>query len=103
MNRFRLLLPTAILSGFVMLMTIQSFAQTDKFRQSKDSIPNRYIVVLEDDAVTPDFVFSPLPHSLQIGMLSQELAYTHDGTIGHVYTSALNGFSVEMSAEDAEA
>ena len=103
MKKFRLLHLVAPSFAFGILLASQCLSQTDKLRQAKDPIPNRSIVVLDDDAVARDFVFSPVPEKLQIGILSRELAYVHDGTVEHVYTSALKGFSVEMSARDAEA
>ena len=71
--------------------------QTDKFREAKNPIPNRYIVVLSEN---PDERFSG--HT-QVDFLSSELTAEYGGRIDKVFKSAMKGFSVEMTPESAEA
>jgi subtilisin family serine protease len=68
----------------------------DKIRKSSHKIENNYIVVLNDAVIGEKGRFSIAPY------VADELALTHKGKLKHVYQNALNGFAVEMSAEDAE-
>ena len=65
-------------------------------RHPGNSIPNNYIVVLDQD-VTPD--------SGDFGQASADadalIAKTKSGRLKHVYADALHGFAAEMSEEDA--
>lgn len=67
-----------------------------KLRKNDNKIENSYIVVLEDSVVGERGLFSIAP------FIASELAATHRGKLKHVYQHALNGFAVEMTAEDAE-
>ena len=67
-----------------------------KFRKNPNKIENSYIVVLNNKVVGEQGLFSIAPY------IAAELAGTHRGKLKHVYQHALNGFAVEMSAEDAE-
>ena len=69
----------------------------DKLRKNPNKIENSYIVVLDDTIVGERGPFSIAPY------IANEMAGTHRGKLKHVYQNALNGFAVEMSAEDAEA
>ena len=71
-------------------------AKKDKIRKSNNKIENNYIVVLNDAVVGEEGLYSIAPY------VADELALTHKGKLKHVYQNALNGFAVEMSAEDAE-
>ena len=59
-------------------------------------IENNYIVVLDDAVVGERGLYSIAPY------IANEMAATHRGNLQHVYQNALNGFSIQMSAEDAE-
>ena len=67
-----------------------------KLRKNANKIENSYIVVLDDSVVGERGIFSIAPY------IASELATSHRGKIKHLYQYALNGFAVEMSAEDAE-
>ncbi len=71
-------------------------AEGAKLRKNANKIENNYIVVLDDTVVGEKGIFSIAPY------IASELANSHRGKIKHVYQHALNGFAVEMSAEDAE-
>lgn len=73
-----------------------SKAKNDKLRKNSHKIENSYIVVLDDSVVGEKGKFSISPY------VASELAGTHRGKLKHVYQNALNGFAVEMTAEDAE-
>ena len=67
----------------------------EKFRRSANKIDNNYIVVL-NESVGETGHFSIAPY------VASELATTHNGKLKRVFQHALNGFSVEMTEEDAE-
>jgi subtilisin family serine protease len=71
-------------------------AEGAKLRKNANKIENSYIVVLDEAVVGEKGIFSIAPY------IASELAISHKGKIKHVYQHALNGFAVEMSAEDAE-
>jgi subtilisin family serine protease len=69
---------------------------TERFlRMGKDAIPQQYIVVLDNDV---DVVNGDLTRTVQTAI---DLAASHGGLITNVYSHALNGFSVQMSEEQA--
>jgi subtilisin family serine protease len=72
-------------------------AKKDKLRKSANKIENSYIVVLDDAVVGEKGLFSIAPY------IASELATNHRGKLKHVYQHAINGFAVEMTAEEAEA
>ena len=74
----------------------RSQGKNDKLRKSANKIQNSYIVVLDDEIVGEKGTFSIAPY------IASELAGTHKGKLKHVYQNAINGFSVEMTPEDAE-
>ena len=74
----------------------RSQGKNDKLRKSANKIQNSYIVVLDDDVIGEKGTFSIAPY------IASELAGTHKGKLKHVYQNAINGFSVEMTPEDAE-
>ena len=76
---------------------ISSKAKNDKLRKNANKIENSYIVVLDNNVVGEQGIFSIAPY------IASELSLTHKGKLKHVYQNALNGFAVEMSPEDAEA
>jgi serine protease len=67
-----------------------------KFRKNPNKIENSYIVVLDNDVVGEQGIFSIAPY------IASELAGTHKGKLKHIYQYALNGFAVEMSEADAQ-
>jgi len=61
-------------------------AKSNKFHKSSRPVPNRYIVVLDSNQ---DFRSDP------DGTI-EDLNKYYPGSIGHVFSSAINGYSVEM-------
>ncbi|MFN0138958.1 MAG: S8 family serine peptidase [Pyrinomonadaceae bacterium] len=75
----------------------RSSAKKSEVVKAADPIPGRYIVVL-DDRVVGESAAEP-----QVESFGQYLTYAYGGEIKEVYSSALRGFVVEMSPEQAEA
>ena len=76
-----------------------SLVPPTKFVKVENAIPNRYIVVLNDDIVASD---APLDvRRAVITAIANCLAEAHLGTVGFVYETALKGFSVEIPDEAA--
>jgi len=90
-----------VLAGLCATILISSPARSqgrrNKLRGNPHKIENNYIVVLDDSIVGERGRYSIAPY------IANELAATHRGQLKHIYQNALNGFAVEMSAEDAEA
>ena len=84
--------------GAVLLVSAPPRTQSknDKLRKNANKIENQYIVVLDDSVIGERGHGSIAPY------VASELAGTHRGKLKHVYQHALNGFAVEMTAEDAE-
>ena len=74
----------------------QTQSKNDKLRKNANKIENSYIVVLDDAVIGEKGPNSIAPY------IASELAGSHRGQLKHVYQNAINGFAVEMSAEDAE-
>ena len=89
-----------VLAGLCATILISSPARSqgrrNKLRSNPHKIENNYIVVLDDAVVGERGLYSIAPY------VASEMAAVHRGNLKHVYQNALNGFSVEMSAEDAE-
>src|SRR5687767_10604791 len=91
-----------VLTGLTAVIFISSpvpttQAKKDKLRKSANKIENNYIVVLDNDWVGEQGLFSIAPY------IASELATNHKGKIKHIYQHAINGFAVEMTEADAEA
>ena len=97
MKKVCALLIFAGLCAAVFLSTpASSQGRKDKLRKNANKIENSYIVVLDDEQIGERGIFSIAPY------IASELATSHRGKLKHVYQHALNGFAVEMTAEDAE-
>jgi serine protease len=68
------------------------------FRLVDNPIPNRYVVVLNDDYVERAFTSGS-----EVSTLSAELASHYAGTVIHDYSTAIRGFAAAMTADDARA
>jgi subtilisin family serine protease len=88
---------------FAVLLSLSAFTfnsskiagKTDKLKKSERAIPNRYIVVLNDDKDDDSNTF------LRAETFEYELNALYDGKIDRQFTNAIKGYSVEMSASDA--
>ena len=68
-------------------------AQVGKFRRSTHPAREQYIVVLNEDAVTP---------TANIEAVASGFARTHNGLTRHVYQHAFKGFATQMSETEAQ-
>jgi len=68
-------------------------AKSDKFKKSRIPVPNQYIVVLEDEA--------NLRGKGGVPERVNELSEAYHGNVGRIYESAIRGYSVEMTEEEA--
>jgi len=70
-----------------------------KFRRAKKPIPNRYIVVLNDDVVSDD---APLEvRRARITEIAKSHAETYGGKFDYIYETALKGYAIELPNEAA--
>ncbi len=70
-----------------------------KFLKLQNPIPNKYIVVLNDDVVSSS---APVDvRRAQVSAIANSLAQAHGGKPGFVYETALKGFSIELPNETA--
>lgn len=67
-----------------------------KLLRKANKIKNSYIVVFDDEVVGEKGQYSIAPY------MATDMADVYRGKVKQVYKNALNGFSVEMSEEDAE-
>jgi subtilisin family serine protease len=93
---FALLILAGLCAAVLLSSPPRSKAKNDKLRKNANKIENSYIVVLDESVVGERGRYSIAPY------IASELAGNHRGNLKHVYQHALNGFAVEMSAEDAE-
>src|SRR5207253_2654851 len=77
----------------------RSLVPATKFVKVQNAIPNKYIVVLNDDVVSSK---APVDvRRTQISGIANGLAQVHGGKRGFVYETALKGFSLELPNEAA--
>lgn len=93
---YAFLVLAGLCATFLISSPVRSQGRRNKFRTNPNKIENNYIVVLDDAVVGEHGRNSIAPY------IAAELAGNHRGQLKHVYQNALNGFSVEMSADDAE-
>jgi subtilisin family serine protease len=91
------LLCFAILLGLfaLTLNTSKTAGKTDKFKKSERAIPNRYIVVLNESKNGDS------NELMQAETFEYELNAFYGGKVDQRFTNAINGYSVEMSAQEA--
>lgn len=88
---------TAALFAVAVFFTVaptKTAGKNDKYLRSSRAIPNRFIVVLQDQSVDPSFKDAETSIS--------ELNSRFPGAIDKVYSSAISGYSVEMSSAAAQ-
>lgn len=95
-----LLLVSLPVSGQRTLVATQASRQSQqKLLKKANPIPNKYIVVLNDDVVSPTATVDA--RRSQVTAIANNLAQSHAGRVEFVYESALAGFSVELPNEAA--
>ena len=79
--------------------TQRSLTPPTKFVKGQNAIPNKYVVVLNDDVVSDQ---SPATaRRARVAAVADTLARVHAGKVGFVYETALKGFSIELPNEAA--
>ncbi|HXT63791.1 MAG TPA: S8 family peptidase [Pyrinomonadaceae bacterium] len=77
----------------------QSLTPQVKLKKVRNAIPNRYVVVLNDDVVPSNASFGV--RRAKVSAIANAMARAHGGKIRFVYQTALNGFSIELPNEAA--
>lgn len=97
MKRLSLVIVVAIaaMSAFLAL-SLQTSGKSEKLIKHENSVPGRYIVVFEPDSVQG---FST---EAEMSAISHNIAAEYNAAVDKVWESAVQGFSAEMSAKDAE-
>ncbi|HYJ90718.1 MAG TPA: S8 family serine peptidase, partial [Pyrinomonadaceae bacterium] len=72
-----------------------SLGQQNKFLEAANQIQNHYIVLLDERNISPG------RESMVVDNSSRDLAIQYGGTIKHTFSSAIKGFSSQMSREQA--
>jgi subtilisin family serine protease len=75
--------------------------RSEKFKRVKNAIPNRYIVVFDENVVRVNDVLPTPLKSEAISRVSSDLASSYGGRIHSLYAFALKGYAAEMSRQDA--
>ncbi len=96
MKKIGLLCFTVLVCVFALTSTTPKIAgKTDKLRKSLKAIPNRYIVVLNDEKGDDSNSF------MRLDSFENELNAFYDGRVDRQFTNAIKGYSVEMSENEA--
>lgn len=70
-----------------------------KFHKTKKPVPNRYIVVLNDDVVSDD---APIEvRRARVTEIARSHAETYGGKFDYIYETALKGYAIELPNEAA--
>ena len=94
-----LLFPISISGQRTTLPPQSSIEAQTKFRKSANAIPNKYIVVLNDDVVSRTATVNI--RRAQVSAVADNFAQLHGGKVGFIYETALIGFSMELPNEAA--
>jgi len=76
----------------------RSLKPQTKFVRSQNPVPNKYIVILNDDLASNPSV---AVRRAQVTLIANALARAHAGKVGFIYETALKGFSIELPNETA--
>lgn len=78
-------------------------AQTDsKIKKSKRAIPNRYIVVLDDNIGKVNDLLPSALKAEMVNRVSEDLVASYGGKVEKVYSNAIKGYAAEMPSQIAE-
>jgi subtilisin family serine protease len=98
MKKLGAFLVLAIMCAAIFLSgPVRSQSRKSKLLRSTNKIQNSYIVVFDDSVVGEKGLYSISPY------IAADMAEGYRGKMKHVFQHAINGFSAEMSEEDAEA
>jgi subtilisin family serine protease len=85
---------------FAPFFTATTAAKDEKFKKSANKVPGRYIVVFNETTIPKA---KGGQRSYQTEAESYQVAGDYAANIDHIYDSAVNGFSAEMSETSAKA
>lgn len=94
----KLLIVSAVVLAAIYTFTsapLPTSSKSSKLFASESAIPGRYIVVLANDSK------AELESSLSVEAAANDLVANRGGSVDKIYSSALKGFAVQMSAEAA--
>ena len=77
----------------------RSSTPATKFVRAEKRIPNRYIVVLEDDVVADNLPIES--RRARVAAIADGHAKTHRGKVDYIYETALKGYAIELPNEAA--
>lgn len=86
----------ALIASAAISLPVTSSGKSRKLFRSNNAVPGRYIVILNRDngeSFTRDW---------SVESESYELSGLYNASVDHIFSSAVKGFSAEMSSEDAE-
>jgi serine protease len=91
-----------VLALAVLSLAAPAFAGDGSIRVAEGAavIPDRYIVVLNDDAASSADL--PSASGLTVPIVAVDMAARYNGTVFFVYESALKGFAIQMSERSAQ-
>jgi subtilisin family serine protease len=102
MNNFKIFLVALSIFALSLLSMPTASSQkiiSSKFKRVENRIFNSYIVVLNDDVVSPGASLNV--RRAQVRAVAENLAQLHGGRLGFIYDTALKGFSIELPNEAA--
>ena len=80
----------------VTIIPDKTSGQRRRILRTGNSLPNRYIVMLNEKLMSTDAV------EPEVQAMGQYLTNVYGGQVGFVYSSALKGFSIEMTPDQAD-
>ena len=103
MKRFKTYAVASVIAVLVIASTTSTHMQTQtpptKFVKSQRPIPNRYIVVLNDDVVSSDASLEV--RRARVTEIANSHAQAHGGKVHNIYETALKGYAIELPYEAA--
>ena len=97
MKKLSLVLIVAIAAmSALFALSPQTSGKSEKLIKHENSVPGRYIVVFEPDAVLGYYT------EAEMSAISHNIAAEYNAAVDKVWESAVQGFSAEMSPKDAE-
>lgn len=99
LKNYSILSLTIVMLVFSSTQSSQTQEPASKFLRAKNPIPNRYIVVLNDDVVSDK---EPLEvRRAGVSAIANSHAQTYGGKVDYIYETALKGYAIELPDEAA--
>ena len=95
MKTFWILLLVCIVGVFsISVSTNKAEGQRSKLKKSENAIPNRYVVLLDSNLMRAE--------NLSADTMAAEISESYGASVDRVYRHAVQGFSAEMTPQEAE-